>query len=298
MSHLNRILGRQGVVGLDIGSSVIKLLELWEHKGEFHLQRVGIEPLAPEAIVDGSIMDSSLVVDAIHRLSDQTNLKSTNVAIALSGHSVVIKKIQLPSMPQEELAECIQWEAEQYIPFDINDVRLDYVVLSETAMILRPRRHREWSRLAARHVRPDQNFVSALHGELQRQGVECWLDKAELLPGDDLWDGIRRGILEGDKILLCCSRASLESVSVLTELKHALEKEDGLRRRHDIGIRIIVPLDLDGYLWGWQGTEGPVLRSRVVADFTTWRDKESFGRGIEALLKALRTDRKTPSTGR
>jgi type IV pilus assembly protein PilM len=122
---------KKGVVGLDVGSSAIKLVELRERKGEYHLQRLGVEPLSPEAIVDGSIMDSSLVVDAIHRLNDQTKVKNTSFATSLSGHSVIIKKIQLPAMPQEELAESIQWEAEQYIPFDINDVRLDYVVLSE-----------------------------------------------------------------------------------------------------------------------------------------------------------------------
>lgn len=122
---------KKGVVGLDIGSSAIKLVELRERKGEFHLQRLGVEPLSPEAIVDGSIMDSSLVVDAIHRLNDQTKVKGAGYATSLSGHSVIIKKIQLPAMSEEELADSIQWEAEQYIPFDINDVRLDYVVLSD-----------------------------------------------------------------------------------------------------------------------------------------------------------------------
>ncbi len=122
---------KKGVVGLDIGSSAVKLIELRERKGEYHLQRLGVEPLSPEAIVDGSIMDSSLVVDAIHRLNDQTKVKNTGYATSLSGHSVIIKKIQLPAMPQDELADSIQWEAEQYIPFDITDVRLDYVVLSE-----------------------------------------------------------------------------------------------------------------------------------------------------------------------
>ena len=122
----------KGVVGLDIGSSAVKLVELKERKaGEFHLQRLGVESLSPEAIVDGSIMDSSLVVDAIHKLNDDTKVKNASFATSLSGHSVIIKKIQLPSMSEEELSESIQWEAEQYIPFDINDVRLDYVVLSE-----------------------------------------------------------------------------------------------------------------------------------------------------------------------
>jgi type IV pilus assembly protein PilM len=122
----------KGVVGLDVGSSSIKLVELKERKaGEFSLVRVGVEPLSPEAIVDGSIMDSSLVVDAIQKLAQETGAKSTSFATSVSGHSVIIKKIQVPAMPAAELEESIHWEAEQYIPFDINDVRLDYVVLSE-----------------------------------------------------------------------------------------------------------------------------------------------------------------------
>lgn len=122
----------KGLVGLDIGSSAVKLVELKERKGgEYDLIRLGIEPLSPEAIVDGSIMDSSLVVDAIHKLCDETRVKSASFGTSLSGHSVIIKKIQLPAMAPEELSESIQWEAEQYIPFDINDVRLDYVVLEQ-----------------------------------------------------------------------------------------------------------------------------------------------------------------------
>lgn len=119
----------KGLVGLDIGSSAVKLVELRQKKGEYYLDRLGVEPLSPEAIVDGSIMDSSLVVDAIHKLNDETKVKTPQYATSLSGHSVIIKKIQVPAMGEEELGESIQWEAEQYIPFDINDVRLDYVVL-------------------------------------------------------------------------------------------------------------------------------------------------------------------------
>jgi type IV pilus assembly protein PilM len=122
----------KSVVGLDIGSSGIKLIELKERRrGEYQLAHLGFEPLSPEAIVDGSIMDSSLVVDAISRLNDQTATKNPSYATSLSGHSVIIKKIQVPAVSAEELAESIRWEAEQYIPFDINDVRLDYVVLNE-----------------------------------------------------------------------------------------------------------------------------------------------------------------------
>src|SRR5512140_3141813 len=75
-------------------------------------------------------MDSSMVVETISKLNTDKNVKNSNYATSLSGHSVIIKKISLPAMSPEELAESIQWEAEQYIPFDINDVNLDYVPLT------------------------------------------------------------------------------------------------------------------------------------------------------------------------
>jgi type IV pilus assembly protein PilM len=121
----------KSLVGLDIGSSSVKAVEfkdLGKGKG-YQLLNVGIEPLSPEAIVDGAIMDSGLVAETIQRLFTNNRIKSQDVAISLSGHSVIIKKISLPQMSQEELAESIQWEAEQYIPFDVDDVNIDYQVL-------------------------------------------------------------------------------------------------------------------------------------------------------------------------
>lgn len=122
------------VVGCDVGSSAIKIVELKPLKnGEFQLLHAAIADLSPEAIVDGAIMDSSLVVEALSRLIAENSIKNSNFGGSLSGHSVIIKKIQLPAMTDAELAESIQWEAEQYIPFDINDVNLDYVVLESDA---------------------------------------------------------------------------------------------------------------------------------------------------------------------
>jgi len=120
----------KNLVGLDIGSSGVKLVELRQAKaGTFKLLKAGVETLSPEAIVDGAIMDSSLVVEAINRLDSSLNVRNTNFGTSLSGHSVIVKKINLPRMTESELAESIRWEAEQYVPFDINDVNLDYVVL-------------------------------------------------------------------------------------------------------------------------------------------------------------------------
>ena len=123
---------KKQVVGCDVGSSAIKIVELKPLKNdEFQLVHAAVAELSPEAIVDGAIMDSSLVVEALSRLIAENNIKNANFGGSLSGHSVIIKKIQLPSMTDAELAESIQWEAEQYIPFDINDVNLDFEVLAD-----------------------------------------------------------------------------------------------------------------------------------------------------------------------
>jgi type IV pilus assembly protein PilM len=120
----------KNLVGLDIGSSAVKLVELKDSKGGgYKLVRTGVESLSPEAIVDGAIMDASLVVDTVNRIIASVSVRNNDFATSLSGHSVIIKKITLPAMSAEELAESIRWEAEQYVPFDINDVNLDYVVL-------------------------------------------------------------------------------------------------------------------------------------------------------------------------
>lgn len=118
----------RNLVGLDIGSAAIKLVELKElKKGQgWQLVSFGHEPLSPEAIVDGAIMDAGLVAETIKKLFADTRVKGSDVSTALSGHSVIIKRINLQEMDDAALAESIKWEAEQYIPFDIEEVSLDY----------------------------------------------------------------------------------------------------------------------------------------------------------------------------
>lgn len=118
-------------IGLDIGSSSVKLVHLKGSKRGYVLEAFGLAPLPPEAIIDGALMNSSAVVEAIKELYAQAKIKTKQVAIAISGHSVIIKKISLPQMSREELEESIQWEAEQHIPFDVKDVEIDVEVLSE-----------------------------------------------------------------------------------------------------------------------------------------------------------------------
>src|SRR5947209_7659063 len=117
-------------LGLDIGSSSVKLVQLKEAKRGFILEAFGVAPLPPEAIVDGALMNSTAIVEAIRQLVSQYKLKNREAAIGVSGHSVIIKKISMPKMTQEELEESIQWEAEQYIPFDVKDVNIDVQILT------------------------------------------------------------------------------------------------------------------------------------------------------------------------
>ena len=125
---------KKNLVGLDIGSSSVKAVEMKAGKGEtWQLATIGLEYLPQEAIVDGQIMDSTSVIDAIQKLFAEYKIKTQDVATAISGSSVIVKKIQLPAMSEQELAESIHWEAEQYIPFDIQEVNLDYQVLDPGA---------------------------------------------------------------------------------------------------------------------------------------------------------------------
>jgi len=117
------------VVGLDIGSSSVKAVELKASGKSYKVTAVGIEPVPPDSIVDGAIIDGTAVVDAIKRLFENKAFKSKDVAASLSGNAVIVKKISLPVMTEAELSESIYWEAEQYIPFDIQDVNLDYQIL-------------------------------------------------------------------------------------------------------------------------------------------------------------------------
>ena len=117
------------VVGLDIGSSAVKAVELKASGKSYKVTAVGIEPIPPDSIVDGAIIDGTAVADAIKRLFENKAFKSKEVAASLSGNAVIVKKISLPVMTEAELSESIYWEAEQYIPFDIQDVNLDYQIL-------------------------------------------------------------------------------------------------------------------------------------------------------------------------
>ena len=123
--------GKASVVGLDIGSSSVKAVEIAQKSRDkgFELRALGQAGLPSEAIVQGAFLNSSAIVDAIREAVEAGKVKGKDVAAAVSGHSVIVKRVNLPHMSREELEDQIQWEAEQYIPFDVNEVNLDFQIL-------------------------------------------------------------------------------------------------------------------------------------------------------------------------
>ncbi|MBN2071427.1 MAG: type IV pilus assembly protein PilM [Candidatus Krumholzibacteriota bacterium] len=122
---------KTSTVGLDIGSSLIKAIEI-EHSGDTpRIVRFGMNRLLPEAIVEGEIMDRNLVIEGIKECMLQAGITSTDVVSAVSGRAVIVKKVVMDKMAPEDAKEAIFWEAEQHVPFDIDDVCLDFQILRE-----------------------------------------------------------------------------------------------------------------------------------------------------------------------
>jgi len=119
------------LVGLDIGTSAIKAVHLQRLRSSYKVAELGIVPIHPETIVDGKITDAEAVSAAIRQLFDQYGIGLKDVAFSVSGHSVIIKKIKVPTMKTAELREGIVWEAEQHIPYSIEDVNLDFQILRQ-----------------------------------------------------------------------------------------------------------------------------------------------------------------------
>ncbi|MEK6334447.1 MAG: type IV pilus assembly protein PilM [Acidobacteriota bacterium] len=124
--------GKKSMVGVDIGSSSIKAVELQGKNGEFQLVSLGYEGLQPDSVVDGQIMELNAVSSAIGSIFNEHKIKTSKVAAGVNGHSVIVKNIVLPQMTDDELQESFAWHAEEHIPFDISDVNLDYHVTDST----------------------------------------------------------------------------------------------------------------------------------------------------------------------
>lgn len=120
---------KRTTVGLDIGSGLIKLVAISHGSGEPVLTKVAFTTVVDDAIVEGEVMDTGIVADAIRGLMASAGIKTKNVVIAVGGRDVIIKKIQMERVKEAEARQLIRWEAEQHVPFDMENVELDFQIL-------------------------------------------------------------------------------------------------------------------------------------------------------------------------
>src|SRR3989454_1355110 len=124
---------KKNLVGLDIGSSSVKAVELQKKGNSLQLVNLGFENLQADTIVDGQIMELNNVSNVINSIFNEHQIKTSRVAAGVSGHSVIVKNIVLPQMSEDELQESFSWHAEEHIPFDISDVNLDYQITGNSS---------------------------------------------------------------------------------------------------------------------------------------------------------------------
>ena len=124
--------GKKSMVGVDIGSSSVKAVELQGRGKDLQLLSLGFEALEADSVVDGQIIELNAVSNAISNIFNEHKIKTTQVAAGVNGHSVIVKNIVLPQMSDGELQESFAWHAEEHIPFDISDVNLDYHVMDRS----------------------------------------------------------------------------------------------------------------------------------------------------------------------
>jgi type IV pilus assembly protein PilM len=125
-----KLFGRSRLsAGLDIGSGLAKLVVIDHSRGDPEIVQVVTSPLIADAIVEGEIMDPVLVADTVRSVMDAAGLKQREVVAAVGGHDVIVKKIPMDRMSPNDAREVIRWEAEQHVPFDMENVQLDFQIL-------------------------------------------------------------------------------------------------------------------------------------------------------------------------
>ncbi|MDX2480070.1 MAG: type IV pilus assembly protein PilM [Desulfuromusa sp.] len=197
---------KKDIVGIDVGSSAVKIVCLRESRGTFSLENIGIMPLAAETIVDNTIMDSTTIVDSIHNLLNAMKVKTKRVSTSVSGHSVIIRKISLPIMTDAELEASIQWEAEQYIPFDISEVNIDFQILGPDA--------KDPSQMNVMLVAAKRDFVDDYTSLFAEAGLEPVVMDIDCFAVENMFD-YNYGFVDNEVVALIDMGASATSVSVL-----------------------------------------------------------------------------------
>ncbi len=198
--------GSKNLVGIDIGSSSIKLVEVRQNKKGISLLHFRMVPLPSETIVDGAIMNSAAVVEALNELLAQEKVKTKDVATSVSGHSVIVKKIKLPQMSEQELEESIQWEAEQYIPFDINDVNMAVQILGND--------EQDVGQMEVLLVAAKKDLINDYTSVLTEAGLNPLIMDVDAFAIENMFEA-NYGVQEGQTVVLANIGASTINLNIL-----------------------------------------------------------------------------------
>jgi type IV pilus assembly protein PilM len=246
----------KNLVGVDIGSASIKVCLVKESRRGLGLVRLGYVPLNPQVIVDGQIMDSSAVIDALGRAFQDAKIRQKECALSVSGQSIIIRKITVPMMTQAELDEQIQWEAEQHIPFDIKDVQVDYQVLRK-----RPEASQmDLLLVAAKRDRIEDYAQLARSAKLKP--MVCDVDSFTV---QNLFE-YSRGLPENQTVALINIGASFSSLSIIANGVHVFPREianGGNAITEEIQKQLGIPFEqAEAYKCG--GGDGGIVPQQVV----------------------------------
>lgn len=160
------------------------------------------------------------------------------------------------------------------IRLDLDDLRSKYLPQYKSCFIC--------------YTEADEDVAQFLFHKLKGRGIECWLDKHEILPGDNLQSAIDKAIKANDKMIMVCSKKALSSWWVKDELSKAIERERTLDREGNPNPEIIIPINLDGYVLNWEGPNANLLKDRNILDFRGWnRSHRTAREKLEKLLQTL-----------
>lgn len=240
----------KNLIGVDIGSSSIKVCQIREHRKAYDLVAFGYAPLPPQVIVDGQIMDAGAVAETLQEIWSSARIRQREVSLSVSGQNAIIRKVTVPMMSAAELQEQIHWEAEQHIPFDIKDVQVDYQVL---------KRHPETSQMDLLLVaakRDQINDYAQLARDARLKPVVCDIDAFSI---QNLFE-LSRGLPEQQTIALVNVGANLTSLNIIASGVSAFSREianGGNTITEQIHKQLGIPLEQAEMLKCALGNGGP-----------------------------------------
>jgi type IV pilus assembly protein PilM len=252
----------KNLIGVDIGSSSIKVCQIRETRKTYSLVSFGYAPLPPQAIVDGQVMDGNTVADTLQQIWRAARINQKEVSLGVSGQSAIIRKITVPMMTAEELEEQIQWEAEQHIPFDIKDVHVDYQVL---------RRNTEQSQMDLLLVaakRDQINDYAQLARDARLKPIVCDIDAFSI---QNLFE-LSRGLPADQTVALINVGANLTSLNIVANGVSAFTREianGGHAISEQIQKQLGIPFELaEALKCGTTETPAPPQVAQIIESAT------------------------------